>query len=108
VAGGASRLAFKILSSIVAIPVSKAIAKATGKVWMKARPENPPHNPKEVQTSWKDAFIFAGITGLGAAAAQVLTTKGADNVWRAMTGKPSPRPKLSKADRAKADEAPLA
>jgi hypothetical protein len=92
-AGGASRFAFKILSSLVALPVGKAIANASGKAWTTARPENPPHNPKEVQTNWKDAVIFALITGVGAAVAQLLTTKGADTLWRAMTGKPSPRPK---------------
>jgi hypothetical protein len=85
-------LAFKLLSTLVAIPVGKAIAKATGKAWTAARPENPPHNPKEVQTSWPDALLFAGITGLGTAIAQLLTTKGADALWRAATGRPSPRP----------------
>ncbi|MEA2637578.1 MAG: hypothetical protein QOE18_635, partial [Chloroflexota bacterium] len=44
-------------------------------------------------TSWSDAIIFALITGFGAALAQLLTTKGADVVWRAATGTPSPRPK---------------
>jgi hypothetical protein len=95
-AGSASRIAFRLLSSVIAIPVGKLIANATGKAWSKARPDNPPHNPKEVQTSWTDALVFALITGLGAALAQLLTTKGADTVWRAMTGRPSPRPKEPK------------
>lgn len=95
-AGGTSRLAFKVLSTVVAIPVGKAIAKATGKAWATARPDDPPHNPKEVQTSWSDAIIFAVITGLGTALAQLLSTKGADTVWRAITGTPSPRPKEPK------------
>ncbi|UQX89386.1 DUF4235 domain-containing protein [Jatrophihabitans telluris] len=102
-AGGSSRFAFKILSAAVAIPVGKLIAKATGKAWTAARPDNPPHNPKEVQTSWADAIIFALITGIGAALAQLVTTKGADTVWRAATGKPSPRPKEPK-DNTKADK----
>ena len=94
--GGSSRLAFKLLSTIVAIPVGKAIASASGKAWAAARPDDPPHDPKEVQTNWADALIFAAISGLGAAAAQLLTTKGADTVWRALTGRPSPRPKAPK------------
>jgi uncharacterized protein DUF4235 len=95
-AGGPSRLVFTVLTTVVAIPVSKAVSKATGKVWAAARPGNPPHNPKEVQTNWADAIIFAVITGLGAATAQLLTTKGADTLWRAATGTPSPRPKQPK------------
>jgi hypothetical protein len=40
--------------------------------------------------------MWAGLTGVGAAVAQLLTTKGADTVWRAMTGRPTPRPKEHK------------
>lgn len=96
--GGASRIGFRLLSMVVAIPVGKAIASASGKAWAAARPNDPPHDPKQVQTNWVDALIFAGITGLSAAAAEILTTKGADTLWRAMTGRPSPRPKAPKGD----------
>jgi hypothetical protein len=95
-AGGASRTAFKLLSGLVALPVSRLISKATGRAWTAARPDNPPHNPKEVQTSWGDALIFSMISGLGVAIAQLLTSKGADTLWRAVTGRPSPRPKEPK------------
>jgi hypothetical protein len=94
--GTASRFGFKMLSTVVAIPIGRAISKATERAWTAARPENPPHDPKEVQTSWPDALIWAGVTGVGTAIAQVLTTKGADAVWRAATGRPSPRPKQPK------------
>ena len=103
-AGSASRIVFKLLSTVMAIPVGKAVAKATGRAWTAARPDNPPHDPKEVQTNWADALIFALITGLGAAVAQLLTTKGADTLWRALTGRPAPRPKEPKGDSKKAKE----
>ncbi len=106
-AGGPSRIAFRIISSLLAIPIGKAISKATGAAWTKARPDDPPHNPKEVQTSWVDALTFALITGLGAAIAQLVTTKGADTLWRAMTGRPAPRPKLPKGAAAQRDVATL-
>ncbi len=50
-------------------------------------------NPKDPDASWPDALMWAGLTGIGAAIAQLLTTKGADTIWRALTGRPSPRPK---------------
>jgi hypothetical protein len=95
-AGGATRFAFKMLSTIVAIPVGKALARASEKLWRTARPHNPPHDPKKVETGWKDALIFSLVTGLGAAVAQLLSTRGADTVWRAITGTPSPRSKEPK------------
>jgi hypothetical protein len=107
-AGGASRFAFKILSTVVAIPVGKALASGTEKVWRTARPENPPHDPRKVETSWKDALIFSVVTGLGAAAAQLLSTKGADTAWRAITGSPSPRPKEPKPKKNKSKDAQAA
>jgi hypothetical protein len=102
-AGAGSRIAFKLVGAVVAIPVSKVITKATTKAWSAARPNDPPVNPKEVDTNWQDALIWAGLTGVGAAVAQLLTTKGADTVWRAMTGKPSPRAKQGKEAREAAE-----
>lgn len=95
-AGAVPRLAFRGLSTIIAIPVGRVLSKTTAKLWRKARPEDPPHDPHQVQTGWRDALIWALLTGLGSAVAQVLSTKGADTAWRAMTGRPSPRPKAPK------------
>jgi hypothetical protein len=95
-AGFLPRLAFKVLTTAIAIPVGKALTKSTTKAWEKARPQDPPHNPRQVQTDWRDALIWAALTGLGSALAQVISTKGADTAWRAITGKPSPRPKEPK------------
>ena len=91
--GAGSRLAFKLVAAAVAIPVGRVVTVGITKAWVTARPDNPPVNPKEVDTNWQDALIWASLTGLGAAVAQLVTTKGADTVWRAMTGRPSPRPK---------------
>ena len=46
-------------------------------------------------SNWTDALIWAGLTGVGAAVAQLLASKGADTVWRAVTGKPTPKPKAA-------------
>ena len=104
-AGAASRIGFKLVAAAVAIPVGRIVTKTTTQAWAKARPNDPLVNPKDVDTNWKDALVWAALTGLGAGVAQLLTTKGADTVWRAMTGKPSPRPK--NADMKKANELKL-
>jgi hypothetical protein len=93
--GRGSNIAFKLISAVLAIPISRAIRKAIAKAWTAARPNDPPHDPRAVDTDWRDALVWAVLTGVGAAVAQLLTTKGADTVWRALTGSPSPRPEPS-------------
>ena len=92
-AGAVSRLGFKLVAAAVAIPVGRAVTKATTTAWQKARPGAGVIDPKDVDVNWTDALVWAGLTGIGAAVAQLVTTKGADTVWRAITGTPSPRPK---------------
>ncbi len=95
-AGAAGRFVFKLISTAIALPIGRAATKLTTRAWAAARPNRPPVNPREVDTNWKEAVIWAGLTGVGAAVARLLTTKGADTVWRAITGRPSPRPKQPK------------
>lgn len=94
-AGAAGRFGFKLVAMAVAIPVGRLVTKATTKAWATARPDNPPVNPRDLETKWPDALIWAGLTGVGAAVAELLASKGADTAWRALTGKPSPKPKAA-------------
>ena len=92
-AGAASRFAFKLVAVAVAVPVGKAVTAVTSKAWEAARPGRDPVNPRDADTNWKDALIWATLSGVGVAVSQLGTTKGADTLWRAMTGHPSPKPK---------------
>ncbi len=92
-AGAVGRFAFKLVAAAVAIPIGRLVTKSTAKLWLTVRPENPTVNPKDPGASWPDALTWAALTGIGVAVAQLLTTKGADAIWRALTGRPSPRPK---------------
>lgn len=107
-AGAASRFAFKLVAVAVAVPVGKAVSAATSKAWEAARPGRAPVNPRDADSNWPDALIWASITGFGTALAQLATTKGADTLWRAMTGHPSPKPKAKKGDEDKGPKAPSA
>jgi hypothetical protein len=95
-AGAASRFAFKLVAVAVAVPVGKAVTASTAKAWAAARPGRTPVNPRDADTDWKDLLIWSSLTGVGAGMSQLLTTKGADTIWRAMTGHPSPPPKQIK------------
>jgi hypothetical protein len=94
-AGAAGRIAFKMVAAAIAIPAGRLVTKGTRRIWATARPNDPPVNPNDADTTWSDALIWAGLTGIGAGVAQLLASKGADTVWRAMTGRPSPKPKVS-------------
>jgi len=103
-AGTLSRFAFKLVAAAVAIPVGTAVTKGTQKAWLTARPNAPLHDPTDVETRWHDAIAWAALTGLGTGVASLITTKGADTLWRAATGSPSPRPKPPKQKKQKARE----
>ncbi|MDQ1720363.1 MAG: hypothetical protein QOI26_97 [Pseudonocardiales bacterium] len=77
----------------VAVPVGKMVSAGTSKAWAAARPGRAPVNPRDADTNWKDALIWATLSGVGVSVAQLATTKGADTIWRAITGHPSPKPK---------------
>ena len=95
-AGAVGRFAFKLVAAVVAIPVGRLVTKGTARLWVTVRPESPNVNPKDPDASWPDALIWAALTGIGVAVGQLVTTKGADTIWRALTGRPSPRPKEGK------------
>jgi hypothetical protein len=92
-ASGASRFAFKLVAIAVAMPVGKMVSRASSKAWTAARPGATPVNPRDADTNWKDLLIWSTLSGVGTGVAQLVTIKGADTIWRAMTGHPSPRPK---------------
>jgi hypothetical protein len=104
-AGALGRFTFKLVTALVTIPVSRLITKGTQKAWKAARPGDPIHDPKRVDTRWHDALVWAALTGLGTAVGSLVSAKGADAVWRAATGRPSPRPKPPKQKKTKRDEA---
>jgi hypothetical protein len=98
-AGTTGRMAFNLTATLLAIPVGRAVQKAATSTWASLRPDNPPTDPKKVETKPHDALIFAGISGVSAALTSLVATKGADTVWRAVTGTPPPKepaPKVKK------------
>lgn len=85
-----SKLLYRVLSVLIAIPVGRAIAKLVEHAWTAARPDDPPKDPKKADTGWADAITWAAISGVGVALAKLLTTKGAAGAWKAVVGTPPP------------------
>jgi len=98
-AGSTGRFVWKMTTSLLAIPVGRSIAKAVDSAWMTVRPQNPPTDPKNTATKAGDALGFAAMSAVATAATSLLATRGADTIWRAITGTPPPPPKQRKQSR---------
>jgi Protein of unknown function (DUF4235) len=84
------KLIYRLLTLILAIPISKAIKKLIAQGWTAARPNDPPKDPKKADVGWTDALIWAVISGTGTALGKLLTSKGAAGTWRAIIGTEPP------------------
>jgi hypothetical protein len=64
-----------------------AIAKT---VWKTFKKEEPPTNPENPDTAWKDALLWTIATGVTAGITRMLIMRGANQGWRAATGELPP------------------
>jgi hypothetical protein len=90
------KLSFKLVSIAVGIPVGILTRKAVGRLWLIARPDDPPREPTDAQVSWADALGWAALSAAGVAVAELMTLKGAAALWRVLTGSAPPPPKPSR------------
>lgn len=105
-AGMAGKIGMRALMIVVGIPVGIVTRNAVVKVWAAARPDGPPHDPKQPDVKWTDAIGYAALSAAGVVAAELLTRKGAEQTWRVITGTEPPPPPLTKAEKklAKAEQ----
>lgn len=80
------KLGWKIVTTAIGVPIGVGVSKGIAKGWLAARPHNPPRKPTDPNVSWGDAAGWAALSAVGVAVGQVVTTKGATTVWRALTG----------------------
>jgi hypothetical protein len=94
------KLTFKLVSVAISIPVGILARKGVEKLWLAARPQDPPRSPAEPGVSWGDALGWAALSAVGIAVAELVTLKGAAEVWRTLTGgEPPVDPDQSKAQK---------
>ena len=91
------KLGFKLVSVAVGIPVGILTRKIIGRLWLVARPADPPRQSADPQVRWADALGWAALSAAGVAATELITSKGAVSLYRSLTGSPPPPPKPSKA-----------
>jgi hypothetical protein len=99
-AGGRSgRLVMKVLSLAVGVPVGIASKRLVQRAWAAARPDDPPREAKQAGVLWGDAIGWAVLSAASGVIAQLVTRRGAEEVWRTMLGTEPPAPKAAKPGR---------
>jgi len=84
------KLGFKLVTIAVSIPVGILARKGVQKLWAAARPQDPPHSPSDPGVTWGDALAWAALSAVGIATAELVSLKGAAEVWRTLTGSEPP------------------
>jgi hypothetical protein len=90
------KLVFKLVSVAVGIPVGIAVRKGIEKLWLAARPDDPPRKPTDPDVTWGDALGYAALSAAGVAVGELIRTKGASTLYRGLTGSEPPAPKTDK------------
>jgi hypothetical protein len=97
-AGAAGKVSVKVLTMVIGIPVGIVTRKVTEKAFAAARPDAEYREAKDAGVDWKDALAWAAISGVGFAAAELVTRRGAQEVYAVITGNEPPE-QLSKAQK---------
>lgn len=95
-----SKIGWKIVTLLFAIPIAKLTTKLTEKVWLALRPNDPPRDPAKSTTSWPDAIAWALVSAIGLAVGRLLAARSAAKAWRTVFGEdpPGETPGLETAD----------
>jgi NADPH:quinone reductase-like Zn-dependent oxidoreductase len=89
-AGAAGKVSVKMLTMVIGIPVGIVTRKLTEKAFAAARPNAEYHEAEDAGVDWKDALVWAAISGVGFAAAELITRRGAQEVYHVVTGNEPP------------------
>lgn len=99
-----AKLGLKLMTAMIGIPVGIATKKAVERAWLAARPEDPPRKPSEAGVRWVDALGWAALSAVGVVVADLISRRGAEATYRALTGSEPPPPKPAKQLKTEPDE----
>lgn len=91
-----AKIGMKLMSFVIGIPVGIATKKVVEKAWLAARPEDPPRKPSEIDVRWGDAVAWATLSAAGIVIAELITRRGTEAAYKAITGSEPPPAKPGK------------
>lgn len=94
-----AKIGIRVISIVIGIPVGIAARKLVERTWLLARPDDPARKPTEADVQWFDAVVWAALSGAGIVAADLLTRRGAEAAYHAITGNPPPPGKAPKSSK---------
>jgi hypothetical protein len=94
-----SKIGIKLIGIVIGIPVSIATRKVVEKTWAAARPDAPPRSPSDRDVRWVDAIAWATLSAAGVVVADLLSKRGAEAAFKAITGNEPPPPKPAKSEK---------
>ena len=81
-----SSIGWRLLGGISAILAGLAARKALVTAWRAATGSNPPANPAQPGTQWREAIPYALASGAAMGLARMLATRKAASYYRESTG----------------------
>jgi hypothetical protein len=94
-----SKIAIKLIGVVIGIPVSIATRKAVERAWAVARPDDPPRSPSDRDVRLVDAIVWGALSAAGVVIADLVSKRGAEATFKAITGNEPPPPKRSKSEK---------
>jgi hypothetical protein len=96
----AAKIGIKAMTMVIGIPVSIVTKKLLERAWIAARSDDPPRKPSEDGVWWGDAMAWAALSAAGIVAADLISRRGAEAAFKAITGSTPPPAKPDRATKA--------
>lgn len=77
---------WKIVTLLTGVLAAKQARKLLDKVWAKAVGGDPPTNPASQVTTWREALVWAAVSGIVVQTARMVAQRGAAAGWKRATG----------------------
>src|SRR3979411_1678554 len=68
-----AKIGMRVMSMVIAIPVSIVTKKIVERAWSTARPDDPPRKPTESEVRWADAIAWAAVSAIGIVVSDLVT-----------------------------------
>lgn len=97
-AAGAT-IGMKLIGVVISIPVGMVTKKVVERVWLTARPDDPPRKPHERDVRIADAVGWAALASSAVVARELITRRSSEAAFRAITGNEPPPSRKTKAEK---------
>lgn len=88
--GKAEQKAFNAMSAVAAVVAGLAARKMVKAAWQKKYHEEPPENPANRDTAWREALMWSAATGAVIGITRMVARRSTATAWERVTGHEAP------------------